>query len=79
VLIDDLPEAIADLHRRAEAAGRDPASLPVSVFAFAEPTTDVLQRYREMGIERVVMVSPRRLDDALPFLDRIAPLIADVR
>ena len=78
VLIDDLPDAIADLHRRAEAAGRDPASLTVSIFAFAEPGMDVLQRYREMGVERVVIVSPRRLDDALPFLDRIAPLIAGV-
>lgn len=79
VLIDDLPEAIADLHRRAEQAGRDPASLPVSVFAFAEPAPDLLQRYRELDIERVVIVSPRRLDDALPFLDRLAPMIPNVR
>lgn len=50
ILIDDLPEAIADLHRRAEEAGRDPAQLPVSVFAFAEPTLEMLLRYREMGL-----------------------------
>ena len=79
VLIDDLPAAIDDLHRRAEAAGRDPASLPVSVFAFEEPAPDLLQRYRNLGVERVVIVSPRRLDDALPFLDRLAPLIASLQ
>jgi hypothetical protein len=28
-----------------------------------------------MGVERVVLVSPRRLADALPFLDRTAALI----
>jgi hypothetical protein len=27
-----------------------------------------------MGVERVTLVAPRRLDDALPFLDRMATL-----
>jgi probable F420-dependent oxidoreductase len=79
VLLDDLPAAIADLHRRAEAAGRDPASIPVSVFAFDIPDVDHLKRYQEMGVERVVIVSPRRLDDALPVLDRVAALIPSMR
>jgi probable F420-dependent oxidoreductase len=78
VLIDDLPAAIADLRRRAEAAGRDAASLPVSVFAFTAPSPDHLKRYQDMGVSRVVLVSPRRLNDALPFLDRMAGLIAAV-
>ncbi len=79
VLVDDLPAAIADLHRRAEEAGRDPATLPVSVFAFTEPDADILKRYQDIGVERVVSVSPRRLDDALPVLDRIAEHIPAVR
>ena len=79
VLIDDLPAAMADLHRRAEEAGRDPASIPISVFAFDLPAADHLKRYQEMGVERVVIVSPRRLDDALPVLDRVAALIPSVR
>jgi probable F420-dependent oxidoreductase len=78
VLIDDLPAAIADLRRRAEAAGRDATSLPVSVFAFTAPSADHLKRYQDMGVTRVVLVSPRRLHDALPFLDRMAGLIAAV-
>jgi hypothetical protein len=28
----------------------------------------------DLGVERVTMVAPRRLDDALPFLDRMATL-----
>ena len=79
VLIDDLPAAIADLRRRAEVTGRAPETLPISVFAFAPPTTDHLKRYQDMGVDRVVMVSPRRLDDALPFLDRMAALMPTVQ
>ena len=78
VLIDDLPAAIADLRRRAEAAGRDPAAISVSVFAFTALSADHLKRYQDMEVERVVLVSPRRLADALPFLDRMAAFIPAV-
>lgn len=72
VLLDDLPAALDDLHRQATAAGRDPAGLSISVFTFAPPDLDSLQRYRALGVTRVVCVAPRRLEDALPFLDRLA-------
>lgn len=78
VLIDDLPAALVDLRRRAEAVGRDPETIPVSVFAFAVPSPDDLKRYQDMEVERVVVVSPRRLNDALPFLDQLATLIPAV-
>ena len=74
VLLDDLPAAITDLRRRAEAAGRGLDALSVSVFAFRPPKPDALARMRGMGVERVTMVAPRRLADALPFLDRMASL-----
>jgi len=74
VLLDDLPAAITDLRRRAEAAGRGLDALSVSVFAFRPPKPDALARMRDMGVERVTMVAPRRLADALPFLDRMASL-----
>jgi probable F420-dependent oxidoreductase len=79
VLLDDLPQAIADLRHRAEAAGRDPATLPISVFAFATPTADQIKRYQDMGVERAVIVSPRRMADTLLFLDRLAALIPAIR
>jgi hypothetical protein len=70
-----LPEALADLGRKAVAAGRSPASLSVSLFAFEGTQSDRLKRYRDLGIARVVLVAPRRLADALPFLDRMARVI----
>jgi probable F420-dependent oxidoreductase len=76
VLLDDLPAAIADLRNRAEAAGRRPGDLSVSVFAFQPPDADALARLEDLGVERVTMVAPRRLADALPFLDRMARLNA---
>ena len=74
VLLDDLPAAIADLRRKAEAAGRRADELSVSVFAFKPPTPDAVKRMADMGVVRVTLVAPRRLDDALPFLDRMATL-----
>jgi alkanesulfonate monooxygenase SsuD/methylene tetrahydromethanopterin reductase-like flavin-dependent oxidoreductase (luciferase family) len=78
VLVADLPEALADLHRKAVAAGRSPASLSVSLFAFEGTESDTLRRYRDLGVTRVVLVAPRRLADALPFLDRMARVIPDI-
>ena len=75
VLLDDLPEALADLRRKAVAAGRSPASLSVSVFTFEGTQSDTLKRYRDLGAARVVLVAPRRLADALPFLDHMASVI----
>ncbi len=74
VLLDDLPTAIADLRQKAEAAGRGLDTLSVSVFAFQPPRPDELAGLRDLGVERVIMVAPRRLADALPFLDRMASL-----
>ena len=74
VLLDDLPAAIVDLRHKAETAGRGLDTLSVSVFAFQPPKADAVARLRDMGIERVTMVAPRRLADALPFLDRMASL-----
>jgi probable F420-dependent oxidoreductase len=78
VLIDDLPAALADLRQKAAAAGRRPDTLSVSVFAFDGVDSNALKRYRDLGVERVTLVAPRRLADALPFLDRTAALIPDL-
>ncbi len=67
-------EIVPDLRQKAEAAGRGLDTLSVSVFAFQPPRPDALARLRDLGVERVIMVAPRRLADALPFLDRMASL-----
>jgi len=74
----DLPTAIAELHARAEQAGRKPSEVPVSLFGVAddEPT---LHRCQELGVERVVLTVPsRERDQVLPLLDKYAALVAKV-
>jgi len=78
VLLDDLPEAMADLQRRAEAAGRAPNSISVTMFAFDGADGDTILRYQDLGIDRVVLVAPRARDDALAFVERFAEMNARV-
>lgn len=60
------------LRRFAEEAGRDPATISVSVFA-PPPKDDVINRFRETAAERVIlMVPPQDTDATLRRLDRYA-------
>jgi len=63
------------LQRFAEEAGRDPATISVSVFA-PPPKDDVINRFRETAAERVIlMVPPQDADATLRRLDRYATWI----
>jgi probable F420-dependent oxidoreductase len=64
------------LRRVAEGAGRDPASLSITVFR-APPEGGKLAAYREAGIERVLLEVPDLdRDGILRRLDELAPLAA---
>lgn len=79
VLLDDMPAAIADLHRRAEEAGRDPASIELSIFAQVDVDEDLLKRYRDMGIARSVIGVPTSAPDRVEgVLDRYAKLMDEL-
>jgi hypothetical protein len=68
--------AVARLRRMAETAGRDPASLSITVFR-APPEAAALDRYRAAGIDQVLLDVPDLpRDEVLPLLDRLAPLTA---
>jgi probable F420-dependent oxidoreductase len=59
-------------------AGRDPATVPVTVFGVAEDA-DLVARYRDAGVARVVFNLPAaNADEVLPVLDRCAALIRQV-
>ena len=59
-------------------AGRDPAGLPITLFGGTEDA-DLLKRYRDMGVVRVVTtLPPEPADKTLPVLDRWAELIRRV-
>lgn len=80
--IDDFPGMIADLHRRAEQAGRDPRSIELIIFAWGDPGQSLLASYRDMGIDTVVLGAGRADPDVpeavLPFLDRYAKIIPEL-
>lgn len=72
-LIEDWPATLADLHARAEKAGRDPASIPLSFFCIDVPDAARLARYRDLGAVRTAVRIPTEGRDViLPFLDKYA-------
>ncbi|HVC55516.1 MAG TPA: LLM class F420-dependent oxidoreductase [Stellaceae bacterium] len=71
----DAREEAGRLHRMAEAAGRDPKTLSISVFR-APADKAALRLYDEAGIDRAVLEIPDQgRDDILRLLDDYAPLL----
>lgn len=67
-----LRQALPELHRAAEGAGRDPAGLAVIPFG-VQPNPEKLDYYAGLGVEHVVLrvpAGPR--DEVLPVLDSYA-------
>jgi probable F420-dependent oxidoreductase len=75
----DVTEYLPQFRQMAADAGRDPATVPVSIFGAPEDL-DRLKRYRDQGIARVVVTLPSaKTDEILPALDRWAELIRQTR
>jgi probable F420-dependent oxidoreductase len=71
----DPKQAMARLRKAAEAAGRDPATLSITVFR-APADQAALAAYREAGIDRVLLEVPDRgRDEILAGLDQNAALV----
>ena len=70
-----LREAWAALRAKAEAAGRDPRTISVSLF-WAPADEALLAEYAAAGVERVIFpIPPAPADEVLPKLDGYATLI----
>jgi alkanesulfonate monooxygenase SsuD/methylene tetrahydromethanopterin reductase-like flavin-dependent oxidoreductase (luciferase family) len=70
---------LPEFRTMASAAGRDPATIPITIFGVAEDR-DLIGRYREAGVARVVFsLPPARADAVLPQLDRCAQLMRQAR
>ena len=68
-------EAMADLHRAAEDAGRDPAEIRVVPFGTL-PTAEKLEYYGSLGITETVLRLPAAgRDEVLRTLDSFTPLL----
>ncbi len=74
----DITDQIPAFRKMAEEAGRDPATLPISLFS-AKEDLDTLKRFRDLGVARVTVALPSApADQVLPILDRWAALRAAV-
>jgi probable F420-dependent oxidoreductase len=72
---DDVSVFLPQFHQMVKEAGRDIASLPVTMFRVVEEL-DKLRHYRDIGIARVVITLPSAgAGDVLPILDRWAEKI----
>ncbi len=80
IALGDVEPKVAKFRELAGAAGRQ---IPITIVAFGDPSIDTLLHYRDLGIERVVVGAGRVGWDepttTLPFLDRYAELVFDLR
>lgn len=73
--VGDLAERISELKRKVEAAGRDPESISITVFA-AKPDRTAIEKLENAGVHRAVfLLPPADRETVLPLLDRYAGLI----
>ena len=74
----DIAEVLPKFHDMAKEAGRDPASIEVSLFGLGEDL-DRMKRFRDMGVARVVpMFPPEKADTVLPIIDRWVDIMRKV-
>ena len=74
--MDNLPEKIATLRRRAEAAGRDPNTISISIFG-ANPDKAALEQLEGLGVERAIFfVPPAERDVVMPLVDKYSVFIS---
>jgi probable F420-dependent oxidoreductase len=72
---DDVTDFLPQFRQMAAETGRDPASVPITVWGVGE-AVDRLQRYRDQGVARVVVSLPSEsAEKTLPTLDRWAELM----
>ena len=76
----DVEEGLARFRDRCEEHGRDPDTVPISMWAYGNPDQARLERYRDLGIDRVVIMLMNRgdRDRALRHIDRYAPMVAEL-
>ena len=75
----DIVGLLAEFHKMASDAGRDPEALGVSIFGLnsANISEDEIARYRDAGVERIVFMLPSQDRNAvMPMLDQAAAFMS---
>lgn len=58
-------------------ADRNPDDIPVSMYSFGAPKADTLEKYRDLGLDRVVFGAPDGDEAHRRFVDRYQPLLEE--
>ena len=75
---DEVADFLPQFHMMLKEAGRDPASLPITLFRVVEEV-DKLRHYRDLGVDRVVITVPSEgPETVIPLLDSWAETIRKV-
>ncbi|HEY7776675.1 MAG TPA: LLM class F420-dependent oxidoreductase [Kineobactrum sp.] len=82
VAMGDVGAAITAFRQQVAGNGRDPQQVPITLQTLITPDLDTLRRYRDMGVERVVIgVAVDMWDQPekiMPLIDRFAALIPQI-
>lgn len=74
----DIAAVLPQFHAMVKEAGRDAASIEVSLFGLGD-NLDQIKRFAEMGVARVVpMFPPEKADKVLPIIDRWTKIMQQV-
>jgi probable F420-dependent oxidoreductase len=77
--VSDLPEQTAHVRRALEAAGRDPAGFPITIFG-ARTEDKMIERARSAGVDRVLFgIESSPPDRVLEDLEAAAAFVATIR
>jgi probable F420-dependent oxidoreductase len=71
----DVARGLGWMRDAAEAVGRDPDLIPVTLYCFGAPDAAKLEQYRDLGVVRVVFSAPDEPDAHHRFLDRSQTLV----
>ncbi|MDG2114116.1 MAG: LLM class flavin-dependent oxidoreductase, partial [Actinomycetota bacterium] len=66
----DVGRGIGWFRDAAQAADRDPDTIPISMYCFSRPDAATLESYRELGVHRVVFSGPDEADAHNRFIER---------
>ena len=74
----ELLQLLPEFRKMVTDAGRDPASIPISVWGVAQDA-DLIRKYRDAGVARIIFQLPAaKADEILPLLDKCAGVIRQV-
>jgi probable F420-dependent oxidoreductase len=82
IALGDVAKKIGRFRQAAADAGRDPATIPITIITYGDPDLPTLASYRELGVERTVVGAARTgWDDpatTLPCIDTYAKMIPEL-